>query len=273
MAAILIKLLKERMHPFQRENRPIIMTRRFGKIAAAVLPLAFAAGSASAGPQDFQSGAEQVTLLELYTSEGCSSCPPAEAWLSGLKDSPALWKSVVPVAFHIDYWDYLGWHDPWAAKAFSDRQRAYASIWGSGQIYTPCFIRNGLEWQQWQGGAGLSEHSTAKPGVLHATSADGKEWKITFAPAKDLSGDFEVHAALLGSAMRSNVKAGENSGRQLVHDFVGLALVDAPMKDGEAMVKFSGGLAGDSGKLAVAVWVTHAGEIMPLQATGGWVAQ
>ncbi len=60
----------------------------------------------SADPVQFQSGATQTSLLELYTSEGCSSCPPAEAWLSRLKDSPKLWKDFVPVAFHVDYWDY-----------------------------------------------------------------------------------------------------------------------------------------------------------------------
>src|SRR5271154_4074347 len=148
------------------------MTSYLGKMMMAILPVIVATGNAFAEPHDFQSSAEQVTFLELYTSEGCSSCPPAEAWLSRIKDSPELWKSVVPVAFHVDYWDYLGWHDPWAEKAFSDRQRAYAAAWGSGQIYTPCFARNGREWQDWSGSDDPSGHSTAKPGVLGATSAD-----------------------------------------------------------------------------------------------------
>src|SRR5213592_2728274 len=69
-------------------------------------------------PLTFQSSGKQTALIELYTSEGCSSCPPAETWLSRLKESPGLWKDFVPLAFHVDYWDYLGWGDPWANKSF-----------------------------------------------------------------------------------------------------------------------------------------------------------
>src|SRR5258708_5201471 len=99
--------------------------------------------NAQAEPLTFQSALEQTALLELYTSEGCSSCPPAETWLSRMKESPGLWKDFVPVAFHVDYWDYLGWRDLWATRGFSDRQRAYAGHWQSKSIYTPCFVLNG----------------------------------------------------------------------------------------------------------------------------------
>src|SRR6266581_8918944 len=61
---------------------------------------------------EFHSGETRTSFLELYTSEGCSSCPSAEAWLSRLKESSRLWKDLVPVAFHVDSWDYLGWKDP-----------------------------------------------------------------------------------------------------------------------------------------------------------------
>ena len=79
-----------------------------------------------AAPIQFQSPERQVALVELYTSEGCSSCPPAESWLSGLKEKPGLWSEFVPVAFHVDYWNYLGWRDKWSSKEYSDRQRDYA---------------------------------------------------------------------------------------------------------------------------------------------------
>ena len=104
---------------------------------------------ARAEPIVFQSSESQVSLVELFTSEGCSSCPPAEKWLSDLKAAPGLWKHFVPVAFHVDYWDYLGWRDPWASKAFSDRQRAYAQLWRGDSIYTPGFVLNGQEWRSW----------------------------------------------------------------------------------------------------------------------------
>jgi hypothetical protein len=85
----------------------------------------------------FQSSAKQVALIELYTSEGCSSCPPAEAWLSQLKADPGLWTSFVPIAFHVDYWDNLGWRDRFAAEKFTARQRAYAVEWSGDSLYTP----------------------------------------------------------------------------------------------------------------------------------------
>ena len=88
-------------------------------------------------------------MIELYTSEGCSSCPPAEAWLSTWKSSPDLWKSVFPVAFHITYWDDLGWTDSFAQPAFTQRQRDYAARLGQDSVYTPEFVVNGREWRGW----------------------------------------------------------------------------------------------------------------------------
>ncbi len=73
----------------------------------------------------FESGPAQTALVELYTSEGCSSCPPADHYLSGLARDPGLWKQFVPVAFHVDYWDQLGWTDRLASAQYSDRQRSY----------------------------------------------------------------------------------------------------------------------------------------------------
>lgn len=74
-----------------------------------------------------ESGEERVRVIELFTSEGCSSCPPADAWLSGLMDDPGLWNSLIPVAFHVDYWDHIGWKDRFSDAAFTERQRRYAS--------------------------------------------------------------------------------------------------------------------------------------------------
>jgi hypothetical protein len=85
-----------------------------------LLLLHSAANLMSAEPIQFQSSANHMLLLELYTSDGCSSCPPAEAWLARLKSDPRLWKDFVPVAFHVDYWDYLGWRDPFGAADYSD---------------------------------------------------------------------------------------------------------------------------------------------------------
>ena len=79
----------------------------------------------------FESGAKKVQLLELFTSEGCSSCPPAEASLGRLVNDPRLWHEFVPVAFHVDYWDRLGWKDPFASAEWTKRQRLYAANWNA----------------------------------------------------------------------------------------------------------------------------------------------
>ena len=83
-----------------------------------------------------QSGAQRATLLELYTSEGCDSCPPADRWLSNQKSSPVA-GLVVPLAFHVDYWDNLGWKDPFGSPENTRRQHAQAGFSGAKFVYTP----------------------------------------------------------------------------------------------------------------------------------------
>lgn len=222
----------------------------------------------------FQSSDRRTALLELYTSEGCSSCPPAEKWMSALKTSPRLWKDFVPVAFHVDYWDYLGWRDPWSAKQFSDRQRAYAQHWRSESVYTPGFVLDGKEWRNWSGHTDGPSAGTRFVGVLTATSSGTDRWDVTFAAPKAADEKYEVHAALLASGLRSDVKSGENRGRRLDHDFIALSLVDAPLTEtngalrGTIKIKT---LGGNNPRPALAVWVTKAGGPEPVQAVGGWL--
>jgi hypothetical protein len=223
----------------------------------------------------FQSTAQQASLIELYTSEGCSSCPPAEAWLTGLKNSPGLWKEFVPLAFHVDYWDSLGWRDPWATGQFSDRQRAYAKRWHGDSIYTPAFVLNGKEWRGWADGKDAPKTSGANAGTLTVSSPDTTHWRASFTPAHASGTGFEAHAAWLASGLSSDVKAGENRGRRLSHDFAVLALADAPLaRDGkEARGDFilAPPRTAAGSRLALAVWITQTGCLEPLQATGGWV--
>jgi len=88
---------------------------------------------------EFNSGNKKVALVELYTSQGCSSCPPADEWLNTLKDKPGLWSKFVPVAFHVDYWDYLGWKDSFSKKEYSSRQRLHRKQGNVKVVYTPGF--------------------------------------------------------------------------------------------------------------------------------------
>lgn len=236
-----------------------------------------AAVNAQNAPFTFQSSAKQTALIELYTSEGCSSCPPAETWLSRLKESPGLWKDFVPLAFHVDYWDYLGWRDPWANKSFSDRQRNYARQWHSESIYTPGFVLNGKEWRDWSGRKDGPKSAEVKAGVLTVSSSDTNHWQVRFAPANASSANYEVHAAWLAGGLSSQVKAGENRGRLLSHDFVVLKLATASLVRSGNVVQgefiLSQPRGGAESDLALAVWITPAAGLEPLQATGGWITR
>lgn len=242
----------------------------FGSAAMAALNLAV-----GTEPVVLQSTENQITLLELFTSEGCSSCPPAENWLTALKQSPALWKGFVPVAFHVDYWDYLGWRDPWGAKAFSERQRSYAQVWHNGSIYTPGFVLNGKEWPTWSGSKGVPSSSDAKVGVLKASSADLRHWEINFAAAKQASSLYEVRGVLLESGLISDVKAGENRGRRLEHDFVAIVMAEGSLRtEGdrvEGQLVFNDTGHKHAGRLALAIWISRNGSLEPIQAVGGWL--
>jgi hypothetical protein len=248
-----------------------VLSKTTGRFAFGIL----AGLSAHSAPLQFQSTADQTALVELYTSEGCSSCPPAESWLSRLKEKPGLWTEFVPVAFHVDYWDNLGWRDKWASKQYSDRQRAYAGVWAGENIYTPEFVLNGKEWHNWFGIKGAPGLSDTKAGILKVTSEDTNHWQVHFMPGADGTAGYEVNAALLVSGLGSDVKAGENGGRHLEHDFVALTLVN------QTLARQGGGFRGGfdlaaarkttPGRLALAVWVTRNGRLEPVQAAGAWL--
>ncbi len=229
---------------------------------------AITGGVALGGPEVILSSTVARThLLELYTSEGCSSCPPAEKWVSALKTSPRLWKDFVPVVFHVDYWDGLGWPDRFAAKTHTARQRAYAAAWGSGTVYTPGFVLDGQEWRDRAVDRLPAPDGAA--GMLSVTIRDRTTVSVTYAPTRE--GKWEAHVAVLGFGISSDVKSGENSGRKLLHDFVVLAHETKLMAHdaGLARVEFPMPALSAEGELGVAVWVAEPGEPHPAQAVGG----
>ncbi len=250
--------------------------RRIPKLLACLMAMTLVGGIITAAePIQFKSTEKRVALVELFTSEGCSSCPPADAWLSKLKDSPALWREVVPVAYHVTYWDYLGWKDDLAQKEFTERQRAYAKAWRADTVYTPGMVLNGREWRDWHGNDPAISQGQHQGGVLGMTSSDHKHWQIKFQPTGTVSARYEATIALLGAGISSDVKAGENRGRKLGHDFVALKLKQVALspKDGAliAEIELSDEMKQRAEKLAIAVWVSKAGTLEPLQAIGGWL--
>lgn len=228
---------------------------------------------ARSAPQSFSSGSERVTLIELYTSEGCSSCPPADKWLTALRDAPGLWHEFVPVGFHVDYWNGLGWADRYAAKAFTERQYALAAQWRAGSVYTPCFVRDGLEWK-----AQKDPHAGVSPagGKLNLTVDGTGKVQVEFTPDKTAgAADYTVHVALLGNGFTSRVTAGENRGEILRHDFVALGLTEASLRPAQgsqlAEVSLPVSAIPSVPRRAIAAWVTRRGSLTSVQATGGWL--
>ncbi len=220
--------------------------------------------------ETFTSGPQRVSLLELYTSEGCSSCPPAETWLSDLQNSNDIWKKFVPIAFHVTYWNYLGWTDAASQEAFNDRQRQYAASWKSGSVYTPCFVRNGEEWHR----DGKLAANEEKIGTLTVKTTANQEVEVSFQTGT--KADYVVHLAEIGGQVETKIRAGENAGRTLRHDFVALSLQETPLLQGDIYVAkltlppFGKNAPTETGLVA---WITKSGELTPIQATGGFFAK
>jgi hypothetical protein len=230
---------------------------------------------ANAAEQNFKSGANRVVLIELFTSEGCSSCPPAERWLASLREAPGLWRDFVPLAFHVNYWDKLGWPDRFASREATQRQYAHGAAWKSGSVYTPCFVRDGEEWSAREKSL---EPGGERTGVLALTLTADKICRVVFRPEKGgADRQLDVHLALLGSGLSSRVTAGENRGETLRHEFVVLAFQTNALQAGIEGAGYTTECPlprtkiGDAPRLAVAAWVTPRGELRPLQATGGWL--
>jgi len=192
-------------------------------LLAAVLP-AFAA----AAECRVASGPGTAALVELYTSEGCSSCPPADRWLSafaGRRDP-----RVVPIAFHVQYWDSLGWKDRFGDPRYTGRQEAEGKLAGARFVYTPQVVVSGRDFPDWRSGSGFEKaidaihhrHARATLEITSGVEPDGTVSGIvtaTLVPGVPPANLALVIAAVQGG-LASRVSAGENRGERLAHDFV-----------------------------------------------------
>lgn len=220
-----------------------------------------------------RSSNEQVALIELYTSEGCSSCPPADRWLSGFRTQPDLWRQFVPVAFHVDYWDSLGWKDRFAQPDFSQRQQQYVRNHHLSQVYTPGVLLRGAEWRAWPGSTTVPEGAQPDAGPLQLQTSPGNRVSARWRPARRTQGPIHCTLVLLGMGLVTSVRRGENAGRELHHDFVVLGSSTALMTvEGDHLAATVALPAAhiSAARYALAAWVSQADDPAPLQTVGGW---
>jgi hypothetical protein len=182
-------------------------------------------------PKKINGSLTSAAVLELFTSEGCSSCPPADRLLPQLADLDA---SVIPLSFHVDYWNHLGWKDPFSKAEFSERQRAYGERFHLESIYTPQLIINGeyelVGSSRSTAEADIKKVLSEKPGVeikIDEVTRHENELSVSC----HLSGNWKntnLAAAVVQKHAEVQVKGGENSGKKLSHLNIVRAFVEKP---------------------------------------------
>lgn len=161
--------------------------------------------------------AESVVVVELYTSQGCSSCPPADAFVAMLASDPR----ILPLALHVDYWDYIGWADHFAQAKFTDRQRAYARAIGSKTIYTPQFIIGGMDriegYSPNETQAQLRRHLAAKANVELKVERVGDQLVISAEADPPLSEPVRIQVVRYVPEETVSIGRGENAGKTITY--------------------------------------------------------
>ena len=195
---------------------------------ALVAIAAEASASAQGGACSARSAAQIVPLVELYTSEGCSSCPPADRWLSTTFARSAPRSVGIALAFHVDYWDRLGWKDRFASPAFTERQYEGMRANRARFVYTPQVVVQGRDFPEWQHPRGVSALAAAgeKPARAQITlAAEQERGSLVVKMAARIPAPADrkgavLYVALADDGLASDVKTGENAGKRLAHDNV-----------------------------------------------------
>jgi len=201
--------------------------RRAGA-ALAAMSVMTGAQAAESAQCSAKSPAARAALLELYTSEGCDSCPPADRWLTALRGRGVPNDRVIPVAWHVDYWNHLGWRDRFSQPVFSERQRATAARNRAGFVYTPQRVLNGRDFRL----PALRDDFAERVAVINRLPAGAElDLKLVVRPNEfdvDLrialtgtgTGNAKAYVVVTENELETEVRAGENRGRRLKHDFV-----------------------------------------------------
>ncbi len=228
-----------------------------------ILLLTFAAPAVHAAEEacSARSGPQLQPLVELYTSEGCSSCPPADRWLSRrIGEEPANF-----LAFHVDYWDDIGWPDRFASPAYSQRQRSRVAASGANTVYTPqVMVGSGVQ-ANWRSEAAwqrtLQQQRQAAPRAVLALrlQREGQGWQAALGatPIGAPVAGAQVWLARYVDAQTTQVRAGENRGSSLRHDRV-VRQLSGPWPLAEAALSQRIALAAESAPWGVTAFVQDA---------------
>lgn len=159
--------------------------------------------------------AENPVVVELYTSQGCSSCPPADRLLAEL----ATHDYVIALALHVDYWDYLGWADIFADPAFSNRQRLYARAWGKRTVYTPQMVVQGVNYMVGSRSdeilRQIMQAEERKTKVSLSAQNNGRGIRIELAPVGGWGGEADIQLVRYSPGESVTIERGENAGKTI----------------------------------------------------------
>lgn len=218
-----------------------------------------AAAAATAGPATVSTeravqGDATPVLVELFTSQGCSSCPPADALLRELADDPDL--PVIALSFHVDYWNYIGWEDPFSSAAWSARQRSYASARGSDRVYTPQLLIDGVDHS-------VGRNASRSRAVIGRVAKedkiqleveakqDGNDIVVTTESWGEPDPDATILVALVQDEASTPVRSGENARRTLKNAFIVRTLRPCKASESTCTVRFES----ESAEHHVVAWV------------------
>lgn len=219
-------------------------------ILTVLCALPFLTRSGDAAPPA-SGGAGGPVVLELFTSQGCSSCPPADKLLTRLAQDPKLQGRVIPLSFHVDYWDYIGWQDPFASPRWSERQRDYGRAFRSNRIYTPQLVVNGKTEcvgshegvVRKQIAAALA--ATPAGRVTLETAPAGADGRLSVRAGAEMvqtavAGNLDLWVVVWETGLETPVGAGENASRKLHNDYVVRRLEKALTLPGKAGARETG---------------------------------
>lgn len=226
------------------------------------LTLILATSTSTAAQCTATSGAHRVPLLELYTSEGCDSCPPADRWVSALHERGYTTDRVVVLAFHVDYWDRLGWPDRFAQARFTERQRLVNNRNRSSVVFTPQLVLNGSNYRRglrddFAERATALSRDPAKAALRLAISPAERQWTVAGQWSAADASHAQGWLALYENNLGTDVRAGENRGKRLQHDFVVRDIV-GPFPSGSFSHNFTVDPAWKRHDLAAAAFVQDA---------------